>query len=46
MRQLLVIGHEDLSKVTNAQLNQKIINLTGAANDSGSDSEESADENE
>lgn len=41
---MLVICQEDLSKVTIAQWNKKIMDLTGAVNDSGYDCEESVDE--
>ena len=47
IRQMLALGHEDLSKVTVGQLNQKIRNLAGAGDESDSedeDIEESDDE--
>ena len=47
IRQMLVLGHEDLSKLTVGQLNQKIRNLAGAGDESDSedeDTEESDDE--
>ena len=46
IRQMFAVGQEDISKLTVSQLNQRIINLVGAGEESGSDrdSEDSADE--
>ena len=46
IRQMIAVGQEDMSKLTVAQLHQRILNLTGAGSESGSDneSEDSDDE--
>ena len=46
IRQMLALGHEDLSKVTVGQLNQKIRNLSGAGDESDSDDEDTEESDE
>ena len=46
IRQMLALGHEDLSKVTVGQLNQKIRNLSGAGDESDSDDEDTKESEE
>ena len=40
IRQMIAIGQEDMSKLTVAQLNTRILNLTGTGDESGSESED------
>src|SRR5437588_412680 len=48
IRQMIAVGQEDMSKLTVAQVVQRIMNLSGAGNDSDSeeDSESSGDDSE
>ena len=40
IRQMITIGQEDMSKLTVAKINNRILNLTGSGNEIGSDSED------
>ena len=46
IRQMIAVGHEDMSKLTVAQINHRILNLTGAGSKSGSDDESKDSEEE
>ena len=46
IRQMIAVGQEDMSKLTVAQINQRILNLTGAGSESGSDDESEDSEEE